>query len=403
MSKEIYVKKDSLTLMMTVSGLVFIINPLLGILTASFYAINNKGSNSVKIVIALLVLYLSALNTTKTIDGDMVEYIDMFDSVPFNGFIGTLQYTSFGMMALKDVGYGSIVYLLYYILFGNQYLFVFIVSSIIFSLVFLSIYKLSTEYKFPNFLIVSQLLVLAFFTQYFSLSFHLVRQELATSFFFFALSYKSQSFKKYLFWCVVAITFHSSIIVIVLISSMPFMMHRLTIKKVVLLLVFALSFVFISTIIGSYLSGFVLGGQMGDNVSRMANIVGAEDTSGDSFAKTITLFSSLMLVLSIIEVFRKKNSAYPIVVNLCFVWCALVLGLTAAPLIQYRFFFIIYTFIPFIIFLVFKSNKVFLKLSCFIVVSFLIFRFYYNLNNVFYYVPIGEAIFDPYFMLIRLS
>ena len=123
-------------------GILFLFFPILGIITASLFAIKIESKQLSLYLIVLLVMYLSALNTTKIPESDMVNYIDMFCSVPKNGYYRTLTYLS-ESGTTKDAGYASLVYLMYYILSGNQYLFIFLVSIFTFLFFLLSIYKFS--------------------------------------------------------------------------------------------------------------------------------------------------------------------------------------------------------------------------------------------------------------------
>ena len=134
----------------------------------------------------------------------------------------------------------------------------------------------------------------------------------------------------------------------------------------------------------------------------MAEMEGARDvTEGNDF---ITNAISIMIALiTIYDITRKKKMIYPIVVNLGFVWSLLIISLAPSPILQYRFFFIEYSFLPFLLFLPFKANKTFLRLSTTVVVVFLIVYFYATLNKVFHYVPEIEAILDPFPILIKLA
>ena len=73
-------------------GALFFLLPIMGIIAAMFFAIKTDNKQLILFLIVLLVLYLSALNTTKVPKSDMVNYLEMFNSVPNNGFTNTLYY-----------------------------------------------------------------------------------------------------------------------------------------------------------------------------------------------------------------------------------------------------------------------------------------------------------------------
>ena len=402
MINSVYKQNEQLSATLIGALLVFMLNPLIGILLTAIQAISKNRLDLIKVLIVLLILYLSALNTTKTPDSDMWEYINMFLQVPKAGFMKTLGYLS-NSDSPKDVVYSGSVYLLYYLLLGNEYLFIFLVSSLSYAFIFAAIYKFGKRYKLPIFLIVAQVMTLAFFTQYFSLSFHLTRQELATSLFFYALTFKEYSLKKFLIWSAIAAMVHSTILVIIMLSLIPFMGRHLNKKEILILVAFAASFIALFSALGDFiLSRVALSGEALANASRMAEMEGARDvTEGNDF---ITNAISIMIALiTIYDITRKKKMIYPIVVNLGFVWSLLIISLAPSPILQYRFFFIEYSFLPFLLFLPFKANKTFLRLSTTVVVVFLIVYFYATLNKVFHYVPEIEAILDPFPILIKLA
>ncbi len=383
-------------------GALFFLLPILGIIAAMFFAIKTDNKQLILFLIVLLVLYLSALNTTKVPKSDMVNYLEMFNSVPNNGFTNTLYYGTRGRGGAKDLGYTLLVYVLYHITFGNQYMFIFIVSAITFSFYFFSVYKFGVDNNLPVYLIVSELLVIAFFTQYFSLTFHLIRQELATSLFFYALTFRVSSIKKFIVWSVVASTMHSGIIVMIFFSFLPFMGQELSIKRIIVLICLALGFATLASKMGTFmLDNYELEGTAEYNVTRMAEMVGAQDRVQST--GLLYVFSAALLLFSSIEMIRNRgNVVYPLIVNLCFIWSVLVLGMSVSPLLQYRFYFMEFNFLPFVTFLLFRRNPKILKAVCFCVVIFFVVRFYAILNHVFYYVPIEEALCDPFFMLINI-
>ena len=240
MINSVYKQNEQLSATLIVALLVFMLNPLIGILLTAIQAISKNRLDLIKVLIVLLILYLSALNTTKTPDSDMWEYINMFLQVPKAGFMKTLGYLS-NSDSPKDVVYSGSVYLLYYLLLGNEYLFIFLVSSLSYAFIFAAIYKFGKRYKLPIFLIVAQVMTLAFFTQYFSLSF------------FYALTFKEYSLKKFLIWSAIAAMVHSTILVIIMLSLIPFMGRHLNKKEILILVVYAASFIALFSALGDFI------------------------------------------------------------------------------------------------------------------------------------------------------
>lgn len=384
-------------------GFVFLINPLIGIILASFNACVSRKRLDVGGLMVFVMLYLGALNTTKVPYSDMISYLEMYNEVPKNGFIGTLAFQS-ANGDLKDITYGSLTFLLYYITFGNQYLFIFIITLLGYWFMFASLFKFSKEYKFSNYIVVSQVLVLAFFTQYFSMTFHLVRQILATSIFFYALTFRKGSFKKFIFWSMVAVSTHSAVAILILFSFIPFMKRRLRIWELSLLIIFcASSMLLLSSFAASFLQYLSLQGEVATNLDRVANMEGMTDTTeglGQTFIIGLSMF---FMFLGLVEMWKKDKMAYPIVINLGLFLSFLIPSLAASPLIQYRFAFFFYSFLPFFLPIFTREKVAVSKVLCLTMVAFLMIGFYISLNNnVFQYAPTGKALFYPFFLLIKL-
>ena len=299
--------------------ILFLFNPLGGIIAAALCACSYKNDNSIKLLMVLAMLYLCAMNTTKVPENDMYRYLAMFENVPYTGYFGTLISFNHSAAAVKDAAYGTLVYILYYLTFGNQYLFIFIVSFLGYWFMFMAIFKFGKESKLPSYMIVTQVMILSFFTQYFSMTFHLVRQVFAACIFIYALTFRNTSFLKYALWCIVAIATHSSVVLIVAFSFVPMMKRRLKMVELVYLALFAaFSVVIISSFAEFLLDTVELDDSMEYTLNRAANMEGAEDSTGAikfvGFVLTI-----VAIILFYIEWKRSGKMLYPIVINIVLV------------------------------------------------------------------------------------
>lgn len=378
--------------------LLFLINPICGILLATLFACRDRDEGFVKALIFLNILYVCALNTTKVPENDMIRYLLHYEYVPINGYKETLMWTG----RLRDVLYSSLVYLLYYVTFGNQYLFIFLITFAEYWFMSMAIFKFGKEYHLPKYLIITELLILFFFTQYFGLTFHLVRQVLATCIFFYALTFRSISFRKFLLWSIVSLGIHSSIGVLVVMSILPMMKRRLRLIEIGYLVLFAAFFVVIASTFAAFLlDNFEVEGSIEYTLSRAAGMEGAADNTA-GMQLTGLVFSVITLILCLIEWGEKSDMKYPIVINLALATALMVIGLTSSPLIQYRFYFFLYSFFPLLIPLFLRKKIELSKMFCFAMVAFLMVLFYVRLNHVFQFAPVEQALFSPYPFLIKL-
>ena len=80
----------------------------------------------------------------------MIGYIEMFSQAPNNGLEGTIKF--WGYDNLKEIVYGTFVYLSYFILDGCQGLFIAVVTFLTYFFLFRGIYLMDNENKKPNYI-----------------------------------------------------------------------------------------------------------------------------------------------------------------------------------------------------------------------------------------------------------
>lgn len=383
--------------------LLFLINPIVGIICSCISVLKKKTYSNLLLVALLLAFYLSALNTTKVIESDLAGYVDRFLKVSQYGYIKTLTYQT-DFESFKDVGYGTFVYISYYVLFGNYRLFIFVITFLIYILLFMSIIKMGKQKMIPIYLLLASTITIAFFSQFFTLTAHLIRQMLASSVFIYALTFKDVSHKKYYFLCLLSFSFHSSLALVIILSFLPFFNRRLKKKEFLMLLLFTVSFVSVFSVAASYLLELITGGgQVVNDLGRVASMKGLSDGGEEESSQIIFIgISAIMLIICMLEYFCNKVIAYPVVINLCIVWSLLIMSLSVSPLLQYRFFYILYFFLPFILFLYPRNNYVISKVICLIVSLSMVIRFFMLFeSSAFHYTSVVSALLSPYFLLVQ--
>ena len=195
---------------------------------------------------------------------------------------------------------------------------------------------------------------------------------------------------------------HSAIVILISFAILPVMKRRLRLFEIGYFILFAaFSVVLLSTVASFLLDTVELGDSLEGNLNRVAGMEGAEDSTAG--LKMLGFFFSLMTIgLCMLERSRKRAMVYPIVVNVALVISFTILGLTASPLVQYRFFYYLYSFFPFIFPLFMRRFTIFSKLMCLMFVVLLMVRFYLTLNNIYEYLPAEDALLLPYPYLIKL-
>lgn len=381
---------------------LFCVSPLLGISLGILYAIKNDSYNGSLPLILMICLYLGALNSTKVVESDLAEYVSMFENVPNRGYLQTLSFLT-DDNRIHEVVYGTLVYLLYYVTFGSTGLFVAILSFIIYFFLLISFWGYGRRTSTPYCALVAGILTISFFSQYFSLSAHLIRQLMATSIMMYAILWRDVSFKRYAIWCIVAFNIHNSMALLILLSAVPFFVRWLSKKQLMLFggIAFGitLSFMIVASFILERFSG---DGDVVSTLSRASSAVGQSD-GNEANMLAIMIVTIPMMVISIYAILKKTIEGSPIYYNMCFAISIFVLNLSFAPLIQYRVFYVLYSFIPFVLFTTFDHNSGLTKRIYFSIPLFLFLLFFYSLGRgAFEYCTTQEALLLPYPLLLKL-
>lgn len=401
MTNQIIAKPFGTTQNLLILFLLFCVNPLLGIGIAILYALRGDDYNKCLPLLLMICLYMAALNSTKLVESDLEEYVSMYENVPFRGYLKTLSYLT-DDDRIHEVVYGTMVYFLYYATFGHASIFVAILSFLIYFFLLISFFEYGRRNSLQMYVLVSGVLTISFFTQYFSLTAHLIRQLLATSIMMYAIVWRDISLKRYILWCVVAFNIHNSMALLILLSAVPFFVRWLTKKQLILFCGISfgatLSFMIVASFILERLTGQ---GDIVSTLSRASSAVGQSD-GNEANMLAIMIVTIPMLLMSIYAIIKKRILECPIYFNICLAISIFVLNLSFAPLIQYRIFYVLYSFIPFVLFPPLRHDSEFTKRICFIIPVFFILLFYFSLERgAFTYCTTLEALLLPYPSLLQ--
>lgn len=369
--------------------LLFLFNPLAGIGASIIYALKTEEIRDVIFFSVLVVLLMTAINFTKEATNDQFRYAHFFLSVPKSELSHLLL-----SREKPEYAYVLLNYFIYYLSGGNASFFFVSVTIIIYGLLFKSVIRWANYSETSVYMLVSGILCVAFFTNFLTLSLHLIRQMLAVSVFFYYLILRLE--KNRLCWIcfVLAPLFHNSIILIEILTVIPYIYDKITILRVALL--FAIVFCFsigIPSIASSIIEEVGVEGYV---IERAAELEGEMDSSGSFSIKTLMMVMVPLIICSVSNIIRDKK--FSMVPTLCIMWCLIVLGLSYAPLAQYRFFFMLYFFIPFVLPQLFEKNTIMSKWYCLVIICFFFTRFWTTLDSQnFVYGDTMEFIVCPYF------
>lgn len=386
-----------LTTLYIILIIAFLFWPLLGITFSVCWALSSNKKERVWPFMLLLAIYLCSINSTKTPESDMVGYLEMFSKAEENGLENTIKF--WDNDRLKEIVYGTFVYLSYFFLGGNERLFIAVITFLTYFFIFKAIYLMDNKKENNNYLIVASAISIAFFTQYFSLTAHLIRQVLATSIFMYAISLRINGQRTHWLWLAVAFSVHNAVGILLALSMIPYIKRKPNVFTILILstliFLFTTYFTKIAGVLENMIDSYAL--------QRAANAEGASDGLEMDVMAAYIIFIPLGFI-SIINSFKKRPEIPPIFSNLAIMLILLVVGLSFSPLLQYRFFFFAYSFIPFIIPFLFKSGTIYSKLYCIAFSSLFIIRFFYTFEDItFEYAPLDLVIISPYWELLQIQ
>ena len=384
--------------------LVFLLNPLCGITACISYIVFIQGRDIPKFsyttLFILIALFLGCINMTKIPTGDQIGYIYLFNKVPERGFY-SIVFESWGGTG-KEPFYSFITYIGYYLCFGKAPLFFFALTVTTYYLLFSATYNFLTKINATKAEIICAILSIAFFTQYFVLTIHLVRQILAMSIVMYAVVDRIVKGKNNWFLLIIAVLTHTSALLIALLSIIPALQKKMSLKQLIVIIPCFIILLIFNTQIGEFLGG-------GDNEGNFMEyaISRYSDNRGDGLAISYSLMLMVLLPLIIVSIktlYTIRNNehhpAYPMIYT-CLLLILFVLSFSQNPLIQYRYFYYSYAFIPFILPLFFYQKKFkrinYDKIYCYCVSLFFIIRFFMIHNTSgFKFIPVRDIILLPF-------
>ena len=380
--------------------LIMLINPLIAVIVSAINALKSNRHASILIFAIIVALYASVINITKVPVSDQVNYLEQFNNVDKVGFIQTLMYGGAG--SIKEPIYGIYVYVTHYLFLGNAKLFFLLTSFLSLFFHYIAMINIAKKYRYPNYIVITGIVVLTFFTPFYSLTLHVIRQILATGIAFYAISLKmldEGNYRKYLPWMIIAVLTHSTSILLVLLAFLPYINKEFKFKRLIGFVVVTAIFAFTFPKVSENL----LGGSDNSNfmtyaMSRAQTAEGLSDNAdGTNMSKSILYIVSIPLILSSLYSYcKKRKDVSPIFTNLSIMMCIFVYSVSYSPLIQYRYFFVLYSFMLFTIPLIFKVSTSTSKSFCFALSIFIIIYFLSTYSKNYDYAKVPEIITSPF-------
>lgn len=378
---------------------IFIINPFISIILGIILLTSKKryANADLNIWCILVAAWLSLINLTKVPESDQVMYIEWYKNCVNTNLIDGIFYYS---GKLKEPAYGIFQYACNILFDGNVKLFTFTVSFVNYSLLFFAVKIILLKARQGIRAVIFGIICISFFNQFFYISIHLIRQVMAFSIALYAIALHVKDGKNH--WIILACAplVHSTAALFSLLAIIPFIYHRMNLRQYVLLSIPLL----ISTV-GSIAFGSMMLLVVGeDSMAGYAfyRMSSAADDGLESSPVVVAIMLIPLLTISIITLLRLRrnrsyNSAlYPILYLFLFL-AILILSMSARPLVQYRFVFVTYQMMPFLLPLLLSPKNRLRNLYFVGTGTMFILRFFLTLNNstFSYNITTGDLIYLP--------
>lgn len=390
-----------------VCSILFLVFPIAGVVLSFIGVIINKGQDKryLWLVFSLLSLYMGAINATKIPMSDQIGYYRAYTMVPKNGFWGSLM-NIYGSewkenWSTKEMGYGFLNYIGYYISFGNYQIFILLFTATLYILYFKAINKFYNHIyikKNRHLYILSAIIILSFFTQFFNLTIHIQRQMIASAVMFYALIQMTEKQKIPWIPMVFACTLHTTMMFFVPFFFISFLSKPLKFKYFIIIIC-----AMIICIIAAPNAAMVIISEGADTyaLQRLA-YTGNGDNIGLNL-KTAYVVSIPLCLICLKNMYIEKKyivRGESFIYMVYFILMILVFFSNNST-IQYRFMMASYGFIALFLPLLLRNGtekaKIYLILSSF----FFILRFYTTFDDIAWeYAPVEDILFDNFFSLI---
>ncbi len=390
-----------------ISCIIYLFCPLFGIVVLLVSILS--GNNNKRLLFyffILLALYMGLINSTKIPVTDQAMYYEAYKLVPNRSLWENLTgiYGTHGKMTTKEMGFGLLNVIGYYITFGSYPLFITLFTFILYMLYYYAIYN---WFKFLNIrkvtlYIVSAVITLTFFTQFFNLTIHLQRQMIATAVIIFSIIQTIVKGKIQWLWVLIAISLHTSVGLFLPLFVIIFFIKKITRKLIIIILGgFAVLISVLNYIATSLLNS------LGGDIYALNRLQSMGNSQEDAMATGLVMLVSLPLAFISIKDILTKEKCYDnnsIILYLFYLFNIIFSIFNPDNTMQYRYFMMSYGFIPFILPLLSWKINFGEKIYLLIIPVFFFFRFYFTFEQItFRYAPIEYVLLGNVFTLFNYN
>lgn len=356
------------------------------------YKNNIKSTHYISFMVCIAT-YFAAINATKMPGGDQWQYWAAYMNVPKVGFIKSLTYI-YGLDLDKEAKgisgefmNGVYNYIGYYITFGYYPLYAALLTFANYILVFLGLYKFTQTLKKPHIPIVCGILILAFFYLYLQYLLQIQKQFLSQSIMMYVLgSYAVSGKMGKKEWIMTACAIFTHAATTLFLPFLLFKPLRNRLTKTGLLCLGVLFSILI--IMGPQLAGNVAS-SMGDSaLSYGANRLAKSEVNNDtefglvwSQVFVIALPIAWIVLRKLWTERKTLTQAHAFILNVVLLLLLTIIAMFKQPMAQYRYFMMIFAFMPFVYPFACQNTRQRDKILK-IIAGIMIIWFYYQFNKI---------------------
>ncbi|MEW9603127.1 EpsG family protein [Bacteroides sp. L008] len=308
-----------------------------------------------------IAVYFAAINSTKIPGGDQVQYYYAYKNVPHLGFLKSLIYIygiDYYVEPTKSRISGEFMngvfnYIGYYVTLGYYPLYAALLTFADYFLIFLGLYKFCLTMKKPHIPIVCGVTTLSFFYLFFNYTLQIQKQFLAQSIMMYVLgnyAYYGEMRKKDWIMAACAVFTHAATLLLVPFLVFKPLHSRLTKKG---LFFIGSAFAMLIVMGPSLASGMATDSSstLTYGVSRLAASEIRNDTEFGLVWSQVFVIALPMALITFRKLWLDRKTlsdSNAFILNITLLLLLTIVAMFRQPLAQYRYFMMLFAFMPFI-------------------------------------------------------
>lgn len=410
--------RDSLVKWGEVIGLLCIFSilpPFIGIPIVILYVAKKENAMKTQYYayFACIAAYFAAINATKSPSGDQIQYYIAYMNVPNIGFLKSLIYI-YGMdyynnpdkMQISgEFMNGLYNYLGYYATFGYYPLYEALLTFVEYILVFLGLYKFCLTMRKPHMPIVCGVITLSFFYLFFNYTLQIQKQFIAQCIMMYVLgNYAFYGKMRRKDWIVVACAMFTHAATLLFIPFLLFKPLHSRLTKLGIAFICTVFSLFVA--LGPSLAGNLVsnnGSALTYGVSRLAESEVNNDTTFGLVWSQVFVIALPMAYIVLRKVWLERKTlsdSNAFILNITLLLLLTVVAMFRQPLAQYRYFMMLFAFMPFIYPFAFNNvgnRNILLKMISVVMIVW----FYWQFEQIVWdYAPLIDIVIKSPILLI---